>query len=237
MRPLISITIIRSAHPGWPQVCTALVAQEQMRIVSNIEPAAPTGLGAIRPSDVVLAAADLEEYPPTVLQAAIRAYSSDSSLILFGSISDLDGATLLSLYEHGLRGYLVWEEVRPTTVVNVVMALRSGDLLIGSPAVAAVFTSTLERRRRPRVDGLVLTATERRMWINPATGHSIVLNARDQAVLRHLLQGQKQEQIARAEGISVRTVESHVAHLKEQFGVETSVMLGVMAERWGLVPA
>ncbi len=34
-----------------------------------------------------------------------------------------------------------------------------------------------------------------------------------------------------------RTVESHVAHLKEQFGVETSVMLGVMAERWGLVPA
>ncbi len=36
MRPLISITIIRSAHPGWPQVCTALVAQEQMRIVGAL---------------------------------------------------------------------------------------------------------------------------------------------------------------------------------------------------------
>lgn len=62
-----------------------------------------------------------------------------------------------------------------------------------------------------------------------------MLSTRDQAVLRHLLHGQKQQQIAQAEKISVRTVENHVARLKEQFGVDTSVMLGILAERWGIV--
>lgn len=64
-----------------------------------------------------------------------------------------------------------------------------------------------------------------------------VVDRRAKSRLRRLVHGQTQKQIAKAEGISVRTVETHIAVLKERFGVEATVMLGVMAERLGLAPA
>ncbi|HZS90480.1 MAG TPA: LuxR C-terminal-related transcriptional regulator [Chloroflexota bacterium] len=235
MQAPISLTIIRSTHPGWPHVRAVLAAQAQIDIVADIETERLNDLGAARPSDVILAAADLGEYHPVALQEVIRTIRPDSALIFLGSMADLEGAALLVLHEHGLRGYLVWEEVRPTTVAQAIIAIQTRDLLVASPAVSAIFRAALERRQRPRVAGLVLTPGERRMWVNPTTGRPLVLSTRDQAVLRHLLHGLKQQQIAQAEKISVRTVESHIARLKEQFGVEKSAMLGVLAERWGIV--
>lgn len=237
MQAPISLTIIHSTYPVWPHVRAALAAHPHIDVVADIDAAHVGKPGSVRPSDVVLAAAGVGAYHPVALHGAIRRLSPDSALIFLGPMADLEGAALLVLHEHGVRGYLVWEDVRGMEViVQAIMAIQAGNLLISSPAVAATYRAALERRRRPRVDGLVLTPGEWLAWVHPTTGRRLVLSARDQAVLRHLVQGHKHRQIAQMERISVRTVENHVAILKEEFDVATTTMLVVLAERWGIVP-
>jgi len=65
---------------------------------------------------------------------------------------------------------------------------------------------------------------------------SVALTEKERATLLGLTRDRTQQQIADDEGISVRAIEDRIAALKHKFGVTTTFMLGVMAERLGFVP-
>jgi len=50
-----------------------------------------------------------------------------------------------------------------------------------------------------------------------------------------LIANRTQPQIADTAGVSLRAIEERIAILKDKFGVTTTFMLGVMAERAGLI--
>jgi len=63
----------------------------------------------------------------------------------------------------------------------------------------------------------------------------IVLKPLDQTILKGLAEEMTQQQIAEAVGVGLRTVEDHIAILKDKLEAPTPFMLGMKAERFGFL--
>jgi len=156
-----TVLLIRSDHPIWATLVLALRSRTDIRIVGDV-----TDVDHVMPAtacqpDAILAAADVAGVPVDILAQTLRDASPKSRIIVIGTEEALDGTILLKLDKLGVAAYLVYEGLRPQVVLRCIATVLVDDLLVASRPVFKALRDDLQRRQRPRVQGLVLTPRER----------------------------------------------------------------------------
>ncbi len=222
----LTLVLVRSAHPQWDALRATLTPQPNVRIVGDVDPTQPLGSLAGRHPTAMLVTADLPNRPPVPLVRDLRALSPDSKIILLGATATLDGAALLTLHDQGIRGYLVWEELRPETVPRALTLVVEDDALVASPMVLAMLRAALERRQGARVAGLVLTPAQRALWTRLPAGSPPPLTHRQWEVAELMAEGYTNAEIGQQLYISEETVHKHVQTILHAFDVPSRRAFG-----------
>ncbi len=221
MQSALTLALVRSAHPQWNALRGALTAPPALAIIGDIGPTQPLDALAGRHPTVMLVTADLTNRPPVPLVRALRALCPDSKIILLGATATLDGNALITLHDQGIRGYLVWEELRPGTMRRALLLVVEDDVLVGSPIVLATLRAALERRRGARVDGLVLTPEQRATWTHSTAGPPPLLTPRQGEVAVLIAEGRGNREIETALHLTKSTVKTHVRTILRKCEVTT----------------
>ncbi len=145
MQSALTLVLVRSAHRQWDALRDTLAPLSAVHIVGDIDPTQPLSALAGRHPTVMLVTADLVDRPPVPLVRALRALSPDSKIILLGATATLDGAALITLQDQGIKGYLVWEELRPKTVRRALILVVENASV--TPSVAPSYAATDAARK------------------------------------------------------------------------------------------
>jgi two-component system, NarL family, response regulator LiaR len=123
---------------------------------------------------------------------------------------------------------------RSEYVVGLLRAGASGYILKDDPAMVLVqavhAVARGERWLSPRVTEVLVRAVD-----ETADRSSFSLTEREHAVLRLMVNGSRNDQIAAALSITEQTVKNHVRNIFRKLGVETRVEAVVYAIRQGLI--
>nr|WP_290666637.1 response regulator transcription factor [Ardenticatena sp.] len=117
-----------------------------------------------------------------------------------------DAAQALTLFRHGIRGYILKDEAT-TTICDAIRTVLSGDLWV-SPRLAA---RLYQHHSMP----------------------SIRLSEREREVLLHLARGWSNRRIAEALHITENTVRNHVAAIFNKTGATSRVAAVILALKYG----
>jgi two-component system, NarL family, response regulator LiaR len=131
--------------------------------------------------------------------------------------SFLEEDRLLPALEAGAAGYLL-KNSEPAELARAVRAAHAGEAII-DPVVAARLVHALSDRPAP----------------GGARTHLDELTGREHEVLVLIAQGRSNKRIARALGISEKTVKTHVGHVLGKLGVTDRTQAAVLAVQEGLV--
>ncbi len=213
---LQTILIIRSATFNWVGLRATVESWPDMRIVDDVQQREPAVQASAREQpDLIFVASDLVGVSPVALVRELRAVSPTSQVIMIGKLLTPEEHSQLA--DLDLAGFLQWKCVTPERLRLVSEAVCDGEVRAASVGVVRALHLSERRRQTRNADSPVLTSKER-------------------AVLMGLIANWTQQQIADAGGVSLRAIEERIAILKDKFGVVTTFMLGVMAERAGLIP-
>ncbi len=217
MQPQLQTSlIIRSSTFNWVGLRATVETWPDMRIVADVQQRESAVQAATRERpDLVFVASDLASVSPVALVRDLRAVSPTSQAIMIGKLLTPEEHSQLA--ELDLACFLQWKCVTPERLRHVSEAVRDGEVRAASVGVVRALHLS-ERRQQTR------------------DANSPVLTAKERAVLMGLIANRTQQQIADATEVSLRAIEERIAVLKDKFGVATTFMLGVMAERAGLVP-
>ncbi|MGE3540890.1 MAG: response regulator [Candidatus Tectimicrobiota bacterium] len=119
------------------------------------------------------------------------------------------------LFQVGVRGYLS-KDVDPATLMQAIRHIRRGELIMGEAFRARLLQEAGQKRAVPEV---MFRAR---------------LSDREVDVLDALGNGQSPGQIAARLGVSVKTVETHCAHVRMKLGLRQARELLLYAIHWRL---
>jgi DNA-binding NarL/FixJ family response regulator len=160
--PKSTILLISSQHSNWEDLRLSLEAWPHGQVIGDVQQAAEAiALASTFQPRVILVDADAPDRPLVRLVGDLRAASPASRIMVLGARETLDHDVLLALWHRGLAGYLVWEGLRAETLLRGMDMMVDADVLVGSRAVWEALLVVPERRRRPRIAGLVLSEQER----------------------------------------------------------------------------
>jgi two-component system response regulator NreC len=143
---------------------------------------------------------------PALLQAA------PTAKVLMLSMQD-DPHYVRQAFEAGARGYVL-KEAADTEVVDAVRAVAAGERYVHPALGARLVQAESEERRRAEEDPL---------------------SDREREVLRLLALGHTNQEIAKMLYISVRTAETHRAHIMQKLGLTSRAQLVSYALAEGLL--
>src|SRR5919201_5177830 len=160
--PQSTIMLISSQHPNWIDLRLSLEGWPYGQVVGDVQQAAEAvALASALQPKVILVDADAPDCPVVSLVGDLRAASPASRIMVLGARETLDHSVLMALWPRGLAGYLVWEGLRAETLLRAMVMVVDADVLVGSRVVWEALLVAPERRRRPRIVGLVLSEQER----------------------------------------------------------------------------
>jgi DNA-binding NarL/FixJ family response regulator len=160
--PQSTILLISSQHPAWVDLRRSLEGWPHGQVVGDVQRAAEAiALASTLEPRVILVDADAPDRPLVSLVGDLRAASPASRIMVLGARETLDHDVLMVLWHRGLAGYLVWEGLRAETLLRAMAMVMDADVLVGSRVVWEALLVAPERRRRPRIAGLVLSEQER----------------------------------------------------------------------------
>jgi DNA-binding NarL/FixJ family response regulator len=160
--PQSTILLISSQHPNWVDLRLSLEAWPHGQVVGDVQQVAEgIELASTLQPRVILVDADAPDRPLVPLVGDLRAASPASRIMVLGARETLDHDVLMALWHRGLVGYLVWEGLRAETLLRGMVMVVDADVLVGSRVVWEALLVVPERRRRPRIAGLVLSDQER----------------------------------------------------------------------------
>ncbi len=213
MQPTTTILLISSLHPNWERLRALLAKQRHAQVVREVRQLDEAmRVAAAEQPDVIIADSDVPGVPIIALVQDLRAASPTSRIVVVGKL--LDSLCHKHLMDLGIRAFLLWKNVTEETLWPV-LGIVQHDICAGSVEVVER-RGAADRRREPQTSG-------------------IVLKPLDQAILNGLAEEMTQQQIAEAAGVGLRTVEEHIAILKDKLEAPTSFMLGMKAERLGFL--
>ena len=206
------VLLISSHEFGWVDLRLTLGALEEACVVGDATclRKAMELVTACRP-DVIISAARLDEVPTLPLLTDLHARLLPTSKIIILA-SRPDPAEFAALDGRHIAAYLIWSDLCRETLLHCLAAVLRSDIVVGSRSVATLYSDSHQQRRCP------------------PTG-SVQLTERERAVLRRLAEGLTQEQIARLEHLSPRTVERVVATLAAKLDAPSQFVLGLKAAR------
>jgi DNA-binding NarL/FixJ family response regulator len=137
----------------------------------------------------------------------IRGVSPATNVIVFTSFSDRE--RILGALDAGAVGYLL-KDAEPEEIHRAIRAAMRGEAPLAPKAAAALLAA------------------------RSAAGPSHDLTEREGEVLRLVVSGLANKQIARRLGISEKTVKGHLTHVFQAIGVTDRTQAALWAERNGL---
>ncbi len=213
MHPMTTVLLINSPHLNWERLRALLAKQRHAQVVGQVHRHDDAVcLAAAEQPDVIIIGSDVPNVPIIALVQDLRAASPTSRIVVVGKL--LDSLCHKQLMDLGVRGFLLWKSVTEETLWPLLEIVQH-DICAGSMEVAERLGAA-DRRRGPQMS-------------------SIVLKPLDQAILNGLAEEMTQQQIAETAGVGLRTVEEHIAILKNKLEAPTSFMLGMKAERLGFL--
>lgn len=118
-------------------------------------------LAARHHPDAIVVANGLPAGPLVALVHQLSAGGEARRIIVIGERATLAGDALGELLDLGVSACLAWEELPLEAVPRYLAAILDGRHMLLDRAFVAATRASDERRRGPRVDGLLLTPTER----------------------------------------------------------------------------
>ena len=131
--------------------------------------------------------------------------------------SNADDSRLLAAIRAGAAGYLL-KNVQPQELARAVRAAHAGGALL-DPDVAARLVDAIAQAPTPP----------------PTAGPADQLTPRERQVLELIGEGGSNKVIARALGVSEKTVKTHVGHILAKLGVNDRTQAALFAARAGLL--
>ncbi len=165
---------------------------------------------ALQP-DVIVLDCQLPEMDGATVAAEVRRLGFKTRILALSSYSD--ERYVRAMIDTGASGYLLKDEA-PERILEAVRAAARGEGWF-SPKIAALVAK----------------------WARgePAAFADIELTSREREVLRLVVNGRANKEIAGALKISEKTVEKYLADLFAKLGVNSRVEMAVLAVRKGLV--
>jgi DNA-binding NarL/FixJ family response regulator len=198
------ILVAPSSELGWVAVVRALERLPYVRSVvsaSDLKQAAELARRS-RP-DAVVIAAPAEGDRGVFAISRLRRHLPDSCPVAIIGRS-LDQGPVPTLYRLNVRGFFLWDELTPELLAPSLAAFVGG-MTVASPSL-----------------GNVIPAPDPSAVPQP----SEPLTEREQLVLRDLSEGLGEQQIAKAQHLSVRSVRRAIASIKGKLGASTMFLLG-----------
>src|SRR5919201_639788 len=160
--PQSTMLLISSQHPNWVDLRRSLEGWPHGQVVGDVQQAAEAvAVASTLQPRVILVDADAPGRPLVPLVGDLRAASPASRIMALGARETLDHDGLMALWPRSLVGYHVWEGLRAETLLRGMVMVVDADVLVGSRVVWEALLVAPERRRRPRIVGLVLSEQER----------------------------------------------------------------------------
>jgi len=144
-------------------------------------------------------------------EVAQRLIASGSSVKILALSAYDDNVYIRELLELGAAGYLIKEEA-PETIVDAVRGVAYGEKGWVSRRIAAQMVS----------------------WVRGDEREGLKLTAREMEVLKHVVSGKTNQNIAHELGISEKTIEKYMEAIFAKLGVASRVEAAVYAVREGL---
>ena len=158
--------------------------------------------------DVLLLDLSMPDLDGIEVTRRVAAASPGTRVVLFTSFSDRD--QIVQALDAGAIGYLL-KDAEPEAIHDALRAAARGESPLAPKAAAELLAS---RAERPTAD--------------------VELTGRERDVLRLVIAGDANKQIARKLGISEKTVKGHLTNLFQRIGVQDRTQAALWAERNGI---
>jgi len=210
-----TVLLLSSDAIGWDELRRILVDLPDVRVVGDAtDSVAARRLAASHVPDAIIAAATLDHRPVLPLLADLRRTCCPTTRAILIA-NDYAPGQLLSPEDTGVVGYLLWAELSPAVLRHCLAAAIAGNVILGSGTVVRRFVAGL------RGEASVCHTT-------------IGITERERAVLGGLAVGLTREQIAKTEGVSLRTVKRMIANLEQKLDAPNLFLLGLTAAHLGI---
>jgi len=192
-------------------LCRILEAEEDLEVVarsSNYEEA--RRIAEELSPDVVIIGVSISGLRDVETISRIKAACPDAAILVVGSA--ISGSLLLACLRAGVAGYLP-KKTDLREMVSAVRSLHAGEVVLEKESVSKM----LEEIKRGEEAGKIL-----------------LLKDREVDVLKIVARGGSNKDIAQELGISVRTVQTHLANIFAKLGVDTrtEAVLYAIREGW-----
>lgn len=211
-----TVLLISSDDIGWREVRATLATLPDARVVGDTADLAEARRLAIehRPA-AIIAAAMLDDRPTIPLLAELHRDCCPASKIILLA-RRYEPGQLRAPEEVGIVGLLLWGDLSSAVLRHALALLLAGEIILGSRAVVTTFLAGLRGAGAGRLAAAGITERER-------------------AVLGRLAAGLTREQIAKAEGLSLRTVKRTIADLEQKLDAPNLFLLGLTAAQLGVI--
>ncbi|HEX6844036.1 MAG TPA: response regulator transcription factor [Actinomycetota bacterium] len=170
---------------------------------------AAVDLGRTATPDVMLLDLSMPDLDGIGVTRRLAEISPDTKIVLFTSFSDREG--IVAALDAGAVGYLL-KDAEPGEIHAAIRAAARGEAPLAPKAAAALLSARSERGSAGEVE----------------------LTPRERDVLRLVIEGYANKQIARKLGISEKTVKGHLTNVFQRIGVADRTQAALWAERHGI---
>jgi DNA-binding NarL/FixJ family response regulator len=170
---------------------------------------AAVSLCAAEAPDVLLLDLSMPDLDGIGVTRALALASPGTKVVIFTSFGDREG--IIAALDAGAIGYLL-KDAEPGEIHAAIRAAARGEAPLAPKAAAALLQARHDR----------------------GPGTDMDLTPRERDVLRLVIDGQANKQIARRLGISEKTVKGHLTNLFQRIGVSDRTQAAVWAERTGI---
>lgn len=211
-----TVLLLNSEAIGWGELRQILAGLPEVQVVGDTTDVAEARcLAVTHVPDVIIAASAIDGHPTLSFLADLRRSCCPMTKAILLA-AEYAPSQLRSPEDSGVVGYLLWADLSPTVLRHCLAAAIMGDVILGSGSVVRRFVANLRG-----VGSAHLTAAK--------------ISERERVVLECLAVGRTYDEIARANGISARTVERIVADLEHRLEAPNLFVLALHATQLGLI--
>jgi DNA-binding NarL/FixJ family response regulator len=136
----------------------------------------------------------------------------------------------------GVSGYIL-KEADSQQIIGAIRRTLEGELPLSQEVAARLLMRLINERQQEKTPEELSSSSRKLAAQRPAEPPPLrePLTIREKEVLRLLVQGQTNQQIAKSLFISTSTVKHHVGHLMAKLGASDRVQAAIMAIELGLV--
>jgi len=207
--------VVASRELGWSDVRAAIqTAPEVHRVLEAATCAHAIELAAATPPDVIVCAGVVEGASSATFVRDVRRIAPNALVIVIAG--RFEAEELATYARNGAVGYWLWRDLSLDMLRHCLALVCTGAFMVVSRSVGQAF-----------IEGGMVPGSHAPSYLQ--------LSEREHVILTRLSDGMSEDQIAREEHLSRRTVRRVIADLKPKLGAQSLFELGMRAAQRRLV--